>query len=383
MECKQNLWDVLPFSENICQVCGKIGHTEEHHAAIADPDATVTIENLPPELLLDVLGRLAPREIQGFRGVSKEFRELIDAPQNDTALLRSVRERNDVLKDANYFSGTPEEPSMLRFLFRYLARRGIWSSKRYTRWVTKDAVCQWAANHSPIMQIILHGSGFDLPDDLTDDELPALYLTDWLERVGEALVQAYIDTNCPDLTATKDGDTPKMCDVSTVEKFLAIVNSTEYCHDWKSEAIRFGLPTLDREEMLQWYHDIKSLKEPKIIAFQPSANESVDNNGLLEVPRSGDFRLEFPEFIVTFIKYFKPRPETLGSSAVEIDYLTEGWMSTEELRDALGLALPDLSLQGAYCLRTPWAVEALFKVKEGRALETWEKAAIFDELYLF
>ncbi|PPJ50385.1 hypothetical protein CBER1_06963 [Cercospora berteroae] len=359
----RNVWDVLPFSKNpggqpsVCQTCGQAGHTEDHHAEIPDPGATTTIQTLPPELLLNVLSNLPAREIQRCRAVSREFRELIDTPENDAALLRTVQKRYDGLADTQYFTGTPKEPSFLKFLFTYLARRGVWRSTEHTMQNIETAVAFYAASASPAIWPLVHGQHYTMNGMHND---APLHLFEWLKSVGAALVQAYVDTNMPYLTTTPDGWTPILYDVTTIDRFLAVVDSTEACHDWKAEAEQWGLTSLGREQIRQFYLDIKARKEPKVPSQPPSASKLIDRNGLLHIPQSGDACLEIPKLAITAVHH---------------------WRS--ELSDILGVALPELGVGGAYCIRSTWAAMALFKAKKGEPLMTWEQAAVLDELYVF
>ncbi|GIZ46938.1 hypothetical protein CKM354_001004100 [Cercospora kikuchii] len=383
----RNMWDVLPFSENpagqpsVCQTCGQAGHTEDSHAAIPDPNATTTIQTLPPELMLNVLSHLPARQIQGCRAVSKDFCELIDDPKNDAALLRAVGERYDGLADAQYFAGTHHEPNFPKFLFAWIARRGVWKCHYHTEWIIESAVAQYAANNSSTIWSLVRGPESEKANDREWDDLP-LDLIRWLGSIGDALVQAYVDTHCPDLTTTPDGETPKICEVNTVEEFLAIVDSTEYCDNWRLEVKRWGLTTLDREDFRQWYLDIKSLKEPKGPAH-PSARHKIDSNWLLSIPRSGDAALEIPKHTVTDLAHWKQDPEPMDVNASGFWSRRNGRYTAQELGDLLGVALPELGRDSTYGVRSTWAVMALCRAKKGQPLTAWEKAAVLEELYLF
>ncbi|PIA99628.1 hypothetical protein CB0940_02314 [Cercospora beticola] len=382
----RNIWDVLPFSKNpggqpsICQTCGQAGHIEDNHAAIPNPNAITTIQTLPPELMLNVLANLPAREIQGCRAVSKGFRELIDTPTNDAALLRTVQERYDGLADAEYLTGTPEEPSFLKFLFTYLARRGVWRSTEHTLRNIEIAVAFFAASASPAIRPLVHGEHVTMNGMHYD---APLHLFAWLNSVGAALVQAYIDTNLPYLTTTPDGWTPIMCDVTTIDRFLAIVDSTEACHDWRAEAEQWGLTSLSREQIRQWYLDIKARKEPKVPSQPPSASKSIGRNGLLHIPQSGDACLEIPKLVITTVRHWPQCPEVLEWDLDGFTCIRYGWLKSTELSDILGVTVPELDLGGAYCIRSTWAAMTLFKAKKGKTLTAWERAAILEELYVF
>ncbi|GIZ44351.1 hypothetical protein CKM354_000755100 [Cercospora kikuchii] len=392
----RNLWDLLPFSDNleqeadplICQICGATSHTEEEHAAIPTASATTTIESLPAELKLDILSRLKSRDIMRCRDVSTDFRELVNAPENEGTLLRKIQEREHSLVDVQYFAGTPEEPSMPAFIFAYLARRGLWKALIHTRINIDVAVTQWASNHSPAVrrieretnpQMIIPQNGY-------------LPMITWLLKVANALVQAYMDTHCPTLTidphnrVTRDlygHEYPTaFCEVDTVQQFLEVVDTPIWnVLDTDAELKRWGLK-IDRDELRQYYLDIKARKEPKLPPRPSNINKS-DSSGLLRIPLSGDPCLETPKLHVTRIEHWQQDPEIMAGLPAGFLFKKDGWFRHEELENALGVTLPELGLHGAYCVRTIWAVDTLRKAKKGKVLSKWARAALLDELWLF
>lgn len=78
---------------------------------------------------------------------------MIDIQQN--SLLKAVRGRCDGLADAHYFVGSVEEPSLHRFLFFHLSRRGIWCYPAHTRYFLTQATRQWCANWSPAIRAVV------------------------------------------------------------------------------------------------------------------------------------------------------------------------------------------------------------------------------------
>ncbi|CAK1362819.1 hypothetical protein CB0940_05019 [Cercospora beticola] len=397
----RNLWDLLPFSGNleqeadplICQSCGDTSHTEEEHAAFPKAGAITTIEPLPAELKLDILSRLGPRDIMRCRDVSTNFRELVNAPENDRALLRKVQERENSLVDAHYFAGTPEEPSMPAFVFAYLARRGLWKALSHTRINIDVAVTQWASNHSPAVRRMERL----LKERRTNDQIVItqnsyLPMIEWLDNVANALVQAYMDTHCPTLTIGPHNRVLKdqygheyptaFREVDTVQQFLEVVDTPIwFVSDTDAELKRWGLK-IDRDELRQYYLDIKARKEPKLPPRSSNINKS-DSSGLLRIPLSGDACLETPKLHVTRIEHWQQDPEIMAGLPNGFLFEKDGWFRHEELEKALGVTLPELGPDGAYCIRTTWAVDTLRKAKKGKALSKWARSALLDELWLF
>ncbi|KAM3422559.1 hypothetical protein BST61_g54 [Cercospora zeina] len=372
----RNTWDVLPFSENnnttsICQTCGDAGHTEEQHAAIPKSDAKVTIKNMPPEMMLNILSNLAPRDIQRCRGVSTKFHDVVDDHQEQ--LLRDMPVQYEGLADAQYMAGHIQEPNPFTFVFWYLSKRGIWKSPDHTTWYSRQATVLWAANQSPAI--------YAACDDPGEDTVSPTVLLDLLDEIGDAMVQAYISTHCPDLT-------PKISDVSTVNELRAIFDRTVEGTNLSSEARKWRL-RLDREEICQFYLDIKAFKEPKIPSQPPSARKYIDPHGLLRIPRSGDICLEIPKMFLTRIDHWKQSPETMH----RVDYPANGFLWNSPKRDGrytrldlerfLGQELPDICLWGTYCVRSTWAREIIFQAEKGRTLTAWEKAGVLEDLYVF
>ncbi|PPJ56246.1 hypothetical protein CBER1_06377 [Cercospora berteroae] len=397
----RNLWDLLPFADDleqetdplICQICADTNHTEEEHAAVPTASATTTIESLPAELKLDILSRLKPRDIMRCRDVSTDFRQLVNAPENDSALLRKVQQHEHSLVDARYFVGTPEAPSMPAFVFAYLARRGLWKALTHTRINIDVPVTQWASNHSPAVR----RSERLLKERETNDQIVIpqngyLPMIEWLVNVANALVQAYMDTHCPTLTigphnrVTRDlygHEYPTaFCEVDTVQQFLEVYKTPIWnISDTDTELKRWALK-IDRDELRQYYLDIKARKEPKLPSRPSNINKS-DNSGVLRIPLSGDTCLETPKLHVTRIEHWQQHPEIMAGLPSGFRFEKDGWFRHEELEKALGVTLPELGLHGAYCVRTRWAVDTLRKTKKGKVLSKWARAALLDELWLF
>ncbi|PIA99629.1 hypothetical protein CB0940_02313 [Cercospora beticola] len=350
----------------VCQTCGKSGHSSEQHAAIPSPNATTTIQTLPAELRLEILSSLPAKDIQRCRGVSKDFRNVVDVQQN--SLLKAVRGRYDGLEDAHYFVGSVEEPSLLRFLFFHLSRRGIWCYPAHTRYFLIQATRQWCANWSPTIRALV--SYLDLE---ADADYP-FALFEKLDGVVEGIVQAYIDTHCPELfTGRHNGEDYQFQDVSTPEKFLAIFDNTEHDTSLIDEAEYYGLP-LDREEFRQWYIDIKDRKEPRIPSYPPSAKDKTGNHGLLHVPRLGDPCLQIPDFVLTRLQIINSQ-----NYRVPREFIFE----YKELGEVLGENIPDLGMDGAYCVRSKWAFDLLLSAKKGRVLAPCQKVAVLEDLCVF
>lgn len=359
-----------------CETCRTPGHTEEEHAAIPDPDAETTIQSLPAELRLDILSMLSPTEIQRFRGVSKDSQELVDAPDNKPALF-PTREKfeQQYLADSNYFLGSPEEPSLLRFLFTFLSRRGLWKDNRHTRLLIQTAVLQWSANWSrkaKKMVQISQGSS-------------AIHFCSYLTKIGECLVQAFIDEHCPELTASiHDGWARKMRDVYNHHVFIAHIDTPENFVGLQYLISELGLP-LSREQMFQWYMDIKAHREPSLPTYPPSVIDKSDGNGLLRIPLSGDPCLEKPEFPITSVIYWDQTPESFKYRSDEWLTHVGGRCSTWKLSQILGENLPKLICGVGICVKTKWAYDLITKAKHNkrRPLTDWQRAAILEQLYLW
>ncbi|CAK1362820.1 hypothetical protein CB0940_05018 [Cercospora beticola] len=360
-----------------CETCRTTGHTEEAHAAIPDPDAKTSIQTLPAELRLDILSMLSPTEIQRFRGVSKDSQELVDAPDNKTALF-PTREKfeQQYLADSSYFLGSPEEPSLLRFLFTFLSRRGLWNDCQHTSLLIRTAVIQWTANHCSRKAKKLLGDG---------RQIWPMPIYRYLTKIGECLVQAYIDEHYPGLSAPKrSGWTRKMRDVYNHHAFIAHIDTPEDFASLQYLTSVFGLP-LSREQLFQWYMDIKARKEPALPAWPPSVRDKSDSNGLLRIPFSGDPCLEKPEFPITSLMYWNQNPESQSPGRDEWLKSVGGRCSTWKLSHILGENFPKLFRGVGICVRTKWAYDLIKKAKHNKKipLTDWQRAAILEQLYLW
>ncbi|CAK1360807.1 hypothetical protein CB0940_03744 [Cercospora beticola] len=390
-----NIFTVLPFHDHNAVIKpsrprGDADHIEKHRAAIANKDAKTTIQSLPAELMLGIVSHLPPREIQRCRGVSSSFRGVID--DNQKSLLKAAPAQCQAIVDAQYYNGTPQEPSFCKFLFWYLSKRGIWKDPKYIRRSTKRCLFQWLVNWAPeIGAAIKYFPESERPANqlnVTWKEYPDA-LINILQTIAEALVQTYIDTRIWELS-THDFYSPKLCDVSTVKKFMEIVDCADpYLvgseFDLTATLAKFGLP-LSREELRQNYLDIKARKEPALPAFPPSlaARDSENSNGfltnlvtkekdgneLLHIPEVVNKRHAFPKLYLTSLE-FHPGAWKLGHFVFK------------ELRAFLDVHLPYVRDDLAYRVRSTWAFDLLWEAKKrGRVLTEWEKAAVLEELYV-
>ncbi|GIZ46939.1 hypothetical protein CKM354_001004200 [Cercospora kikuchii] len=354
------------MKDNVCRTCGDPRHSSEQHAAIPSQNAETTIQTLPAELRLQILSLLPAKDIQRCRAVSKDFRNVIDVQQK--SLLKAVRGRYDGLADAHYFVGSVEEPSLLRFLFFHLSRRGVWNAPGHTRYFLMQAVRQWCANWSPKIRAVVSWLDFEAGPDYP------FALFEKLDHVVEGIAQAYIDTHCPDLFREEDCDWRRqLLDASTLEKFLAIFDSTEHDTSLMAEAEYYGLP-IDRDEFRQCYNDIKDRKAPRIPSYPPSAKSKIGNHGLLHIPRLGDPCVQCPDFVLTRLQLI-----TSENARMPRDFIFE----YAELENILGEKIPDLGMDGAYCVRNKWAFDLLLSAKEGQVLTPCQKVAILEDIYVF
>ncbi|PPJ58308.1 hypothetical protein CBER1_04514 [Cercospora berteroae] len=390
-----NIFTLLPFNDHDAvtkpsQTHGDADHIEEHPAGVANNDAKTTIQSLPAELMLGIVSHLPPREIQRCRGVSSSIRDVID--DNQKSLLKAAPAQYQGLVDAHYYTGTPQEPSFCKFLFWYLSKRGIWKEPKYIYRSTKRVLFQWLINWAPeIGAASLYFPESERPANqlnVTWREYPDA-LINILDTIAVALIQAYIDTHIWELS-THDILTPKWCDVSTVKKFMKIVDCKEphlvgSPFDLTATFAKFGLP-LSTEELRQNYLDIKARREPALPAFPPSvaARDDENSNGLLSTlvakEKDGNDLLHIPQVI-------NKRSAFPNLSLTSVDFhfcaFNLGHFVFKELRGFLGVHLPYIGDDLAYCVRSTWAFDLLWAAKKrGKVLTSWEKAAVLEELYV-
>ncbi|GIZ36660.1 hypothetical protein CKM354_000012900 [Cercospora kikuchii] len=390
-----NIFTLLPFHDHDAvkkpsQARGDADHIEKQHASIAKKDAKTTILSLPAELMLGIVSHLPPREIQRCRGVASSFRDVIDESQK--SLLKAAPAQYQGLVDAQYYNGTPQEPSFCKFLFWYLSKRGIWKEPKYIFRSIDRVVFQWLINwSSEIGAAIKYFPESERPAKqltVTWQEYPDA-LINTLKAVGAALVQTYIDTHIWELS-THDIVTQKLCYIRTVRQFMDIVDYT-YSDDIGSkfdltaQAAKFNLP-LSREELCQYYLDIKARKEsalpdfPHSLPARPEDNDNgflstvtarkKDSNILLRIPEVVNTRHAFPKLYLTAVEFWP-------------GYFKERRFSLKELRAYLDVHLPYIGDDLAYCVRSTWAFDLLWEAKKrGRVLTAWEKAAVLEELYV-
>lgn len=55
----------------------------------------------------------------------------------------------------------------------------------------------------------------------------------------------------------------------------------------------------------------------------------------------------------------------------------------EELGEVLGEKIPDLRMDGAYCVRSELAFDLLPSAKKGQVLTPCQKVAVLEDLYVF
>ncbi|GIZ46937.1 hypothetical protein CKM354_001004000 [Cercospora kikuchii] len=271
--------------------------------------------------------------------------EKISAPQLPQLAdnTESLSKQYEGLAEARYVDGSPEESSLFRYVFFVLSKKGL-SNRRYDYWTNDrniERMCtRFLCNRSPEIAFAHNYR--------SANGVPPTSLIDSVIKVVKAIITAYVDANCPEFAY-------KAYNVDTVEEFLAIVDGTPMSREFQA----WGLP-FDREELAQFYTDVKDRKEPKSPFQAPSAG-----NTLLKIPLTGDLCLQEPEF--------------------PLDHFT-----VKELEGILGEKIPDLGQDGIYCVRSHSAYkllykgkkEFLYKVKGKKPLTEEQKDAVLKELWL-
>ncbi|KAF2216138.1 hypothetical protein CERZMDRAFT_81301 [Cercospora zeae-maydis SCOH1-5] len=355
----------------LCTICNKTDHTDEEHAAIPDLDAKTTLESLPAELRLDILVHLPVNQIQRCLGVSKDFQELIETQANKKTLLTPARERfnQQCLEEVNYLVGVTPEPNLLRFLFAFLSRRGIWKNVTNNQVLMGWAVHRWAENCSPEFRKLARRGIWYLPRALWN----------YLCKIGELLLQIYIDVNCPRQLRYWS---PSGYYAPTVGHFLAHIDTPERSSndqvDLNYLIDGLGLP-LSREQLRQWYLDIAEHREPALPAHPRSIKDKSDRHGLLRIPTEEDPSLDCPEFPVTEILTW------------ERDRVTDdpvhhgGCCTTKKLSRILGVKFQNLPRGVGICARTKWARDLIRQARKRKTMVLTEeqRVAVLEQLYLF
>ncbi|PPJ50381.1 hypothetical protein CBER1_06965 [Cercospora berteroae] len=362
-------------------------------SATSTPSATIL--DLPAEVKLMVLSHLPANQVQQCRRLCSDFKALIDADDNKTALHQPFLDRGATEQESfvDFFLTTECEESLLSYLFHWIARRGIWRSIERNAHIAHSAAKQWALHVSSTFRDKF------APDPMHFD---AQMVYNFLGRIAYALSQAYMDTHFPaflEAEDTDDTETHKMCDVSSLEKFYEVIDGSLYQADLDYLINELDLP-LSRAQLGQWYEEIKAKQEPRASSSSASSNDN-DNDTLttlISIPRGPFPLLAIPPYVLTDFEYWYQLNEedlefdnsdTYSDCASDVfpleTHRIPGRCTAKHLSRVLGgWPCEELYPHWTWCVKSKWTDELIGSaLGEGKELTEMQRAAVIEELYVF
>ncbi|GIZ46940.1 hypothetical protein CKM354_001004300 [Cercospora kikuchii] len=368
--------------------------TNPNTTTSATSTPSVTILNLPAEVKLMVLSHLPANEVQECRRICRDFKELIDADDNKTALHQPFLDRGATQQESfvDFFLVTDCEESLLSYLFHWIARRGIWRSTERNAHIAHSAAKQWALHVSSTFRNTFAADPM---------HFGAQMVYNFLGRIAYALSQAYIDTHFPDFFEAEDTDgleTHDMCDVSTLEKFYEVIDGSLYQADLNYLINELKLP-LSRAQLGQWCEEIVAKQEPRASSPSSSDNDDTTTPPLIPIPCGPSPLLAIPPYVLTDFEYWYQLNEedlefdnsdTYSDCASDVfpreTHRIPGRCTAKRLSKILGgWPCEELYPHWTWCVKSKWADELIGQALEGKGkkLTEMQRAAVIEELYVF